>query len=220
MDYYLKAMKIAEELDDKNTITINLGNIGLLYTALKKYNEAEKHLLSALAIDTSIGFLLHTKNTHEGLSALYSVKGEHKKALEHYKKAMVLKDTLFSEEKNKEITRKEMNYEFEKKEAAAKAEQEKKEAVQNAEARRQKIVLILVSGFLILVLVFAVFIFRALRITQKQKRIIEQQKKVVEEKQKEILDSIHYAKRIQTALLPTEKYIEKSLNRLKARMPK
>lgn len=31
----------------------------------------------------------------------------------------------------------------------------------------------------------------------------------VEEKQKEILDSIHYAKRIQTALLTSEKYIEK-----------
>ena len=30
-----------------------------------------------------------------------------------------------------------------------------------------------------------------------------------EEKQKEVLDSIHYAKRIQQALLPNEKYINK-----------
>jgi hypothetical protein len=37
---------------------------------------------------------------------------------------------------------------------------------------------------------------------------------LVEEKQKEILDSINYAKRIQMALLPNEKYIDKSLNRL------
>ena len=36
-----------------------------------------------------------------------------------------------------------------------------------------------------------------------------------EERQKEILDSIHYAKRIQTALMPHEKLINKNLNRLK-----
>jgi hypothetical protein len=40
------------------------------------------------------------------------------------------------------------------------------------------------------------------------------QKQEVEEKQKEILDSIHYAKRIQTALLTSEYYIEKNLKRL------
>ena len=44
---------------------------------------------------------------------------------------------------------------------------------------------------LLVVLVFAEFIFRALRITRKQKQIIEEQKKKMEEKQKEILGSIH-----------------------------
>jgi tetratricopeptide (TPR) repeat protein len=45
--------------------------------------------------------------------------------------------------------------------------------------------------------------------------LISEQKLILEEKQKEILDSIRYAKRIQSSLLPTEKYIEKSLTRLK-----
>jgi hypothetical protein len=40
--------------------------------------------------------------------------------------------------------------------------------------------------------------------------------KEVEEKQKEILDSIHYAKRIQKALIPSDKYIDKNLNRLQS----
>jgi len=35
------------------------------------------------------------------------------------------------------------------------------------------------------------------------------QKELLEEKQKEILDSIRYAKRIQTSLLPTERYLDK-----------
>ena len=36
-----------------------------------------------------------------------------------------------------------------------------------------------------------------------------------EEKQKEIIDSIKYAKRIQQSQLPTNKYIEKSIGRLR-----
>jgi hypothetical protein len=37
----------------------------------------------------------------------------------------------------------------------------------------------------------------------------------VEEKQKEILDSIHYARRIQMAQIPSEKSVFKKLEKLK-----
>ena len=70
-------------------------------------------------------------------------------------------------------------------------------------------------GSIALLIVFGGFMFNRFRATQKQKSIIQVQKQVVEEKQREVLDSIHYAKRIQQSLLPTEKYIYKSLSRLK-----
>ena len=44
--------------------------------------------------------------------------------------------------------------------------------------------------------------------------LISLQKEIIEVKQKEILDSIHYAKRIQTTLLPSNKYIERHLDKL------
>ena len=74
---------------------------------------------------------------------------------------------------------------------------------------------------LVLVGVFAVFMFNRFRITQKQKAVIEEQKVLVDkayetlhEKNKEVMDSILYAKRIQTALITSEKSIENSLHRL------
>ena len=70
-------------------------------------------------------------------------------------------------------------------------------------------------GGLALVIIFAGSMYNRFRKTQKQKRIIEEQKHMVEEKQKEILDSIHYAKRIQRSILPTEKYIDKNFRRLR-----
>ena len=79
----------------------------------------------------------------------------------------------------------------------------------------------LIIGF-VLVLIFAIYIFRSYRMKQKankiietQKQEVERQKELVEEKQKAMLDSIHYARRIQQSLLPTEKYIEKNIRRLK-----
>ena len=44
--------------------------------------------------------------------------------------------------------------------------------------------------------------------------MIEKQKHLVDEKQKEIIDSIRYAKRIQQSLIASEKYIQKSVERL------
>jgi len=64
--------------------------------------------------------------------------------------------------------------------------------------------------------------YNRFKITQKQKRIIESQKhlvehqkQIVDEKQREILDSIHYARRIQMALIPSEKIVASIINRLK-----
>jgi hypothetical protein len=126
-----------------------------------------------------------------------------------------------------------MTYDFEKKEAVAEAEHKKElenqELIAAEKSRKQRLVLILVSSFLLLVVLFAGFIFRSLRITRKQKQVIEVQKQlveqqkqevehqkiIVEEHQKAIIDSITYARRIQRSLLPTEKYIEKAINRLR-----
>lgn len=214
LSYYEKALKIGEELGDQNGIASMYGNIGSLYADFQKFQEAEVYLKKALNLSREIGALNEERQFEELLSDLYVKTGRYALALDHYKRAVSLKDSLFNEERSKELTRKEMNFEFEKKEAAARAEQEKREAVAEAEKKRQQVILVLISCVLLLVIIFAVFIFRSLGIARKQKLLIEGQKHQVEEKQKEILDSIHYAKRIQTALLPTEKFIDKSAARL------
>jgi uncharacterized protein HemX len=119
----------------------------------------------------------------------------------------------------------EMKTEQLKKDIAYKAEQIKKEA----EMKQQRLVRngLIIGAVLLCGLVF--FVYRNLQQSKKANRIIaaqkrqveeqkaitEQQKLLVEEKQKEIVDSIRYAKNIQQSLFPTEKYIERSLHRLR-----
>ncbi len=107
-----------------------------------------------------------------------------------------------------------MQYEFDKKEAATKLEQEKKEVIALAERKKQTIILWSICGILVLVIAFAIFAYRSYKHKQKANEAITKQKELIEEKQKEILDSIRYAKRIQTALITSEKYIERNLNKI------
>jgi PAS domain S-box-containing protein len=64
-------------------------------------------------------------------------------------------------------------------------------------------------------------IIKQQQIIEQQKKVIEEQKQLVDEaykelheKNREMIDSINYAKRIQVALLTSERYIEKALSRL------
>ena len=148
-------------------------------------------------------------------------QNNYKGAFEMYELEMKMKDSIRNEETQKSTLKKELQYDYEKKEAVAAAEYKNElrnqQLIATEKSRKQKLILAFVAVGLVLVLLFSAFVFRSLRITRKQKALIEKQKQLVEEHQKEVIDSIHYAKRIQQSLLPTEKYIEKNLNRLKKR---
>jgi tetratricopeptide (TPR) repeat protein len=213
--YYKIALKMAQDGDHKQEIARYLVNLGSIYRQKKKYQEAEKNILSSLGIFQEIGFVEGIQESHDQASQLYKAMGDYKRSLEHYELFTKAKDSLFNEEKNDELVRHELNYDFEKKEAALKAEQEKKEALSEADKKKQQLWLLLAASIAVFVAGLALVILRSLRLARSQKKIIEAQKVEVEEKQKEILDSIHYAKRIQRALLPSEKYISRNFSRLK-----
>ena len=125
-----------------------------------------------------------------------------------------MNDSIKSEQSKKDVVRQEFKYQYEKKTAAdsVKAIEEKK--VVAAQFKQEQTQRYALYGGVALLLIFGGFMFNRFRATQKQKNIIEVQKQIVDEKQKAVLDSIYYAKRIQQSLLPTEKYINKSLGRL------
>jgi tetratricopeptide (TPR) repeat protein len=186
----------------------------VIYSALKDYKKAEEYAHQALDIGKKAN---HNEKMREAAYLLYEIYRHNKKfeqALDMYLMYVHLRDSSNNEASRKASVRQQYKYEFEKKEAVLKAEQEKKDAVAEAESKRQKLYLILFGAITFAIAIVAIVVIRSLRITRRQKQIIEKQKQTVEEKQKEILDSIHYARRIQKSLLPSETAIEKSLKRL------
>ncbi len=218
ISYFFKSLKMTEDLGDNREIAFWFGNIGEVYTTIGKFKEAEQYLKRATTLDDSIGAINDLQGWEEGFSVLYDSMGLYKEALIHYKKSIALKDTIFSQKNKKQLIRKEMNYEFDKKEAATKAEHDKEMAVAEAEKKKQKIIIWSVIAGLLLVIVFAGFVFRSLRITRKQKYIIElqknevdKQKEIVEKQKEKIVDSITYAQRIQQSILMEESEVQNYL---------
>jgi hypothetical protein len=134
---------------------------------------------------------------------------------------MSYKDSLLNEATQRNTLQASLQYEFDKKEIASKLEQDKFKVINEEEKKKQQMIIYFVVGLFLVVLTFSIFIYNRFRITNKQKVIIEEQKLLVDsaykslhEKNKEVIDSIHYAQKIQRALITSEKYIENKLNLL------
>ena len=218
LKYYTRALKINQELDRKNGIAIWLGNIGSVYIKQKKYVEAESYLLRSLKLSDSIHALNLEKDQFGNLSDLYAERGDYKKSLVYYKKFVAARDTIANDENIRKQTRIEMKYVFNKQQTTdsiRNSEAIKRETLKHEQEIHQQRIYTYGGGIgFALMLIIASVSLWAFRQKRNANAIISHQKYLVEEKQKEILDSIHYAKRIQRSLLPTEKYINKNINRL------
>jgi len=125
-----------------------------------------------------------------------------------------MRDSLKNIETERKTEKQQLQYQFEKQNAIAAAEHDKQLLVADAKQKRHQLVNYFSIAGLLIVIVFSYVIYNRLKITNRQKLLIEEkneelanQKSIVDEKNKEIIDSIHYAQRIQHALLKSEENI-------------
>ncbi|MDP1802169.1 MAG: tetratricopeptide repeat protein [Bacteroidota bacterium] len=215
--YYLKAIAIQRQSEDYEGLLISLFNISDIYITQKQFQKGLDYKFQALDLAKEMEDPFRIKEVYEGLSVVYSQMGDYKKAYDYQVLFMSLKDTLLNAETAKQAAEMNTKYETEKKDK----ELIKKDAeitVQSTKAEKQAAQRnYFIVGF-ILVGLLAVFIYRGYRqknkantIIEAQKKEVEHQKELIEEKNKEVSDSIHYAQRIQRALLASEKLLTDKL---------
>jgi len=144
------------------------------------------------------------------LAECNNAKGNYSEAYNLHKLYSIYKDSVLNENTDMQIETIKTEFETEKKEKENQLLQTQNQ-LSTETIKQQRITTYFIISGLLLALLLAFFIFRGLKQQRNANRIISEQKHLVEEKQKEILDSIHYAKRIQQSLLPTEKYIKRNL---------
>ncbi|MDG1475719.1 MAG: SpoIIE family protein phosphatase, partial [Vicingaceae bacterium] len=157
--------------------------------------------------------IVEQKNEIQGLRLIEEQNKIIKRDIENIKKTKLI-DSLHQVQLEKEldITNKELELNKSRSETEKKEQELKLKSTQviilHSKEENQRIISYLIAIGLFIVLLFTFFIFNRLRVTKQQKKIIEYQKAEVEEAHKEIKDSIDYAKRIQTAILPLPKRVQ------------
>lgn len=125
LEKYLLALKIVEELKDKNQIASCLLNIAFANSQLKNNRVAEIYFNKALSYTEETDDLDLKSSLELAVSEFYSERHEFEKAYKHYKNYIALRDSVYNNENTKQSVKAEMNYEFDKKQAAVKFEHDK-----------------------------------------------------------------------------------------------
>jgi len=228
----LEALSMREKMNDLPGLASSLNRIAAIYADQNNLTKAITFSNRSLEIGKQIGFPEKIRDAADYLYNFYKDKKNPEKALEMHELYIQMRDSISNKEFRTASIRKQIQYDYDKKtelDSLKSAEHLVQQRIKHDEEIKQQRLYTYGGGIVaLLMLSVAGVSFREYRnkrkaneiITrqksevEKQRDVIEEQKKKVEEHQKEIIDSITYAKRIQTALITNEKYIEKHINRL------
>ncbi len=226
--FLIQAKKLKDSLRDNTETASILRYLGNIYLKEGQTLKAKDYLKNSLIFAQNHNLKEDIKEAFLSLSKLNEKVKDHKTALIYFKRYTSLKDSL----DNQKISELELQYEFDKEQRLIEFEQQQKDIVQKAKLQKQKIFTsVFIGGFLFMI-VLAIVIFKSYQRKKKTNIILTQQKNEIEEQRNEIeaqrdfvieqrdqishqntiiTDSIEYAKRIQTALFPQQKFLEKKL---------
>jgi tetratricopeptide (TPR) repeat protein len=173
---FKKAIDYANTAGSKTPKAQALEGLAKVYLTGKNYGKAENFALRSLAIAKQINSPEWLSDAWQTLSEVYEAQHKTDKALTAYKNYVHFRDSLLNDDKRTELTRKEIEFDYERKDALMKSENDKQLTLAKAKAEKEHIVKnALTSGAAILLFAgFLSFIF------YKRKRDAEQQKKEAE----------------------------------------
>ncbi|MCB0810136.1 MAG: tetratricopeptide repeat protein [Flavobacteriales bacterium] len=171
MDYLQRALAVQERINDRRGLTKSYVQIGRIMLKQGNLRQAVLNCEKSLGIAVEIRSMYDRSHTCDCLYQAYKAMGDERNALRYYEEMITIRDSVFNEDNTKKITQLQMQYEFDKKEAATRAEQEKKDALAAEELRRQKVVRNGFMGGFVLVALFAgVFFTQRNRIGREKAR--------------------------------------------------
>jgi len=94
LDYYLKVLKVREEIKDKQGIGSCYGNIGLVYWYQSDYPKALEYHLKSLKIKEETGDKKGTGLCYSNIGNVYYSQSNYSKALDYYLKALTVREEI------------------------------------------------------------------------------------------------------------------------------
>lgn len=220
-DKALEAAEMAEKMSDREADLLNYAEVQLtkatIYQAMGKTALATKHAEIALDAFQDTEDLNAQVRTYRTLAEILQKAGDYKKALEYFETANNLKEKMDLEAVTNQIATLNSLNELDRKEQDLALSKQTNQRISAENERKNNLILglFLIGGLIVISLGIS---FKsnqqkkkANALLNQQNEEIETQKSLIVEKQTEILDSIHYAKRIQESLLVQKKLLQEAL---------
>ena len=175
LDYYDKAIKIAETAGDDYIKGEALNGKGYLFLKKNKLQQASEILNQAIKLLQGSYEPEAIKDCYLNLSELDSSKGDMKNSLKYYKLYTIISDSLFNKKKSRQLARVEINYETDKKQKQI-AILNKDNELKNLRIQQQSkdILLIILMAIVLLLIAGSLVYYRNKRIKlQALKQISE-----------------------------------------------
>ncbi len=177
---HLRALAIAEKMDDKLQIIRSLRGVGDVYTSQNKTTQALENYNRARTIGESIQANVELKDIYQLLASSYSKTNDFNKAYLFQSKYADIKDTLYNVESSKKLGKLQFDFDLSKKEGEINL-LTKEKSLKETELKAQKQAK---TGFaigLILIIIIAVIIFRNYLQQSKTNKVLDKQKVEIEQ---------------------------------------
>jgi len=164
--YFKKMLSISDSIDNKRNKASALFNIAHLNFSTNNYNKALYFVKQSNSISENNGYKKHSNKNYMLLADIYKKTGEYQKALDYYIIANQFKDSIFNEEKSKQITQLEILHKTAKKEQennALKREKEKQltqSKVDRLTIKNQGILVFAIIIILSIAVFFTIVVYR------------------------------------------------------------
>lgn len=224
MRQFNEALSVAIKAGDKYQEALNYREIGQLYQEKHDNQNALHFLILSNNLSIAYDFPFLKRYNYQDLSRVYESIGNTDEAFKNYKKYIEVKDLIVNEEKYKQMAFLVTKYETDKKESEIKLLKTDQLAKANQmKYMRRTIWLISFAGLVFIVL--SLMLFKLFKDKQKanieleqknnliteQNDALEKQNELITQQKEEITDSIKYASKIQTAIIPNKTILDKLL---------
>lgn len=215
--YITKAQDLFEQTGNVYGQSLALNNIADYYHTIGNEQKAIEYYKKALEKGKEIAANEHVISSYKGMYSSYKNTGDYKNALEFHELFQQLNDSIYSAENLKQISQMQEKFDNEKKEQEIILLKKDKKISEDAQYEQSLInkTIFAVGALLLLLTLVSVRGFiqkkKANQILDLKNTKIQIAYNTIGIQHKDIKDSINYAKRIQEAILPPEKFIKHCL---------
>lgn len=181
--------------------------LGKTYMNLKNIELSLDYLNKSLLIAQKKGLAQISKNIYLAISNAYKVSGRFDKSLEAYKTYIRIQDSLVNENNMKQIAEIQTQYETEKKEQQIQL-LNKDAKLKDIEIKQKNAAMFIFIGGFILILIITLLLIKQNKERKKANIELATKNELITHQKKEITDSIHYASRIQQAVMLFESHLK------------